>query len=222
MINISQYTHIIWDWNGTLLDDVDLCIRIINRILEKRCLPKITRASYLEAFGFPVRDYYQRIGFTFDIESFEIISTEFITAYEAERPGCQLMPGARVSLEGLSSRGYTQSILSASKRSSLEQAVIDYGIEFYFNSLQGLDNHHAAGKIEIAKQCLSNLTVNPKDILLIGDTTHDAEIAQMLDIDCWLIPQGHQSRHRLVAAGVPVFNSLFDLSNILNGNSSPD
>ncbi|MGB2963524.1 MAG: HAD hydrolase-like protein [Anaerolineales bacterium] len=204
----KPYSHIIWDWNGTLLDDIDLCVKTINDLLVKRHLPGISQEEYLETFEFPVSTYYQKIGFSFELEPFSEISKEFITAYEKGRRGCQLMPGARETLEVLSSNGYTQSILSASKQTYLNQAVIDYGINHHFSSINGLDNYHAAGKSGIARQFMDTQKLAPEDILLIGDTKHDAEIARLLGIDCWLIPNGHQSYQRLAESNVPLVESL--------------
>ena len=202
------YSNVIWDWNGTLLDDIDLCVKTINDLLKNRRLSPISQEDYLETFEFPISAYYQKIGFNFELEPFTDISKEFITAYEKGRPECLLMPGARETLDALSVNGYTQLILSASKQTHLNQAVIDYGIDHYFSSINGLDNHHAAGKLGIARQFLAAQKLPPEDILLIGDTIHDTEIARSLGVDCWLIPNGHQSYQRLAALGVPLLESL--------------
>jgi len=208
----KTYSHIIWDWNGTLLDDLNLCLEIINALLNKYHLPPISSDKYLALFGFPVEDYYRKIGFNFENLSFEVISTEFITAYEKGRPNCQLMSGALETLKTLSDIGYSQSIISASKKGFLTKAVQDYGIHDYFLAINGLDNHHAAGKLDLAQDFLKVQNLNPNTILLIGDTLHDAEIADKLGVDCWLIPNGHHSRQRLESAGVPIMESLTNMS----------
>ena len=212
----KTYAHIIWDWNGTLLDDLNLCLEIINNLLSKNHLPAISRDNYLAIFGFPVQDYYRNIGFDFEKESFEVVSTEFISAYEKGRPNCLLMSGAQETLEWFLSSGYTQSILSASKQAYLNKAVLDYGIKDYFMSINGLDNHHAAGKFDLAKEFMIDQNLASNTILLIGDTLHDAEIAASLGVDCWLIPNGHQDRQRLESAGVPILDSLSDLSTFIH------
>ncbi len=56
---------IIWDWNGTLLNDLDLCISAINVLLGKRELPLLNRQTYKAVFSFPVKDYYKAVGFRF-------------------------------------------------------------------------------------------------------------------------------------------------------------
>ncbi len=213
-IKMLDFKHIIWDWNGTLLDDLDLCISIINPMLKKRGLKPVSRAQYLAIFNFPVQDYYLKIGFDFEVEPFEIVSTEFITAYETGRSDCQLMDDARETLEIIHNSGRTQSILSASKNSYLNQAVVDYKIKKYFNAVKGLDNHHAAGKVSLARSYMKTAGHNPGEVLLIGDTIHDAEIADEIGVQFILIPNGHQNRKRLAAAGGTLIERLSDLQNL--------
>ena len=66
------YTHIIWDWNGTLLDDVDWCVRSVNKMLEKRKKSRLKAlCDYHNVFCFPIIEYYKNVGFDLDYESFE-------------------------------------------------------------------------------------------------------------------------------------------------------
>lgn len=212
---LSKYSHVIWDWNGTLLDDLQLCLDVINEILSKRQLPKLTKEKYLKIFGFPVKDYYLKLGFDFDQEPFEVVSAEFIKAYELGRQHCKLMPNAKDILITLSSLGLSQSILSASKQSYLDKAIEHYGLRDFFCEINGLDNHHASGKADIAIEFMTKHNIAPSNILLIGDTTHDAEIARTIGVDCWLIPDGHQSRQRLKKLELPMINSLGELNQIV-------
>ena len=203
--------HLIWDWNGTLLDDLALCLGIINYMLEERELPALSQENYLEAFDFPVQDYYRRIGFDFRREPFEAVSDQFIQAYEAGRPDCQLMDGAREALDHFARLGLSQSVLSASRRIYLRKAVQEYGIEGYFSAVEGLEDHHAAGKLALARDFLESVPLGPEQMTLVGDTTHDGEIASQLGLNCLLIPNGHHSRERLEKTGHPVLSSLREL-----------
>ena len=210
--------HIIWDWNGTLLDDLDLCLTAINEMLKNRSLNTVSRNTYLDIFGFPVMDYYLKLGFNFSDEPFENISTEFINAYESGRPSCSLMNGSKDVLHLIQNTGTSQSILSASKRTYLERAVIDYNVQEYFLLVEGLDNHHAASKLSLAKEHLAKLNIPSHSILLIGDTMHDADIAHELGLRCCLIPNGHHSRQRLEKSTAVIVASLIDLRNIYHSS----
>lgn len=206
-----EYKHIIWDWNGTLFDDAWLCVEIINQMLHKRRIHSITPERYQETFGFPLIDYYRDLGFDFSIEPFTTISTEFILEYERRRLECGLRPGALHTLRSNLQRGVTQSILSASKQDYLEEAVDQFRIRSLFSAINGLDNHHALGKVEIGQRWASEVGLDPGEVLLIGDTVHDYEVAKALDIDCCLIYSGHQDPERLAACGVKVIDSFSDL-----------
>jgi phosphoglycolate phosphatase len=87
---LSQIRCIIWDWNGTLLDDVELCVQTINEMLEKRDLQTLSLSGYKDVFSFPVKNYYQKIGFDFRNEPFEIPALEFTERYNDQVIGCQL------------------------------------------------------------------------------------------------------------------------------------
>jgi len=210
-MNIINYKHIIWDWNGTLLDDVSFCVEIINGLLSKRHLPQISRDYYREVFTFPVRKYYEKIGFDFFVEPWENVSTEFITTYETLRSCCSLMPGGIQTLRCVSEKGLSQSILSASKQTYLLSAIQEYHLDGIFTAINGLDNHHAASKVDIGKSFITNHDLHPSNFLLVGDTVHDAEVAAAMGVDCCLIPNGHQTQERLAACGVPVINSLINI-----------
>ena len=62
---IAKHKHIIWDWNGTLINDVWLVVEAMNKMLKKRNLPKIDSKKYREIFDFPVTEYYSKLGFDF-------------------------------------------------------------------------------------------------------------------------------------------------------------
>ena len=73
--------HIVWDWNGTLLDDLWLSIKAINIVLKRHNLPQVNAKKYLNLFIFPVIEYYKKLGYDFKINSFEKVGTEFIDEY---------------------------------------------------------------------------------------------------------------------------------------------
>lgn len=210
-MNISKYEHIIWDWNGTLLDDVELCVSIINTLLIKRKLASISVEYYKEIFSFPIIQYYEKLGFDFSRESFESIGTEFILDYEKKRTQCALMADATKTLQHFAHLGLTQSILSASKQNYLLDAVGGYGLKSLFIEINGLDNHYASSKVDIGRAFMARNYLAPNAILLIGDTLHDADVAKALGVECCLVPNGHQSQARLAAGGVTIVDSLSEL-----------
>ena len=95
-VQLKKYRHLIWDWNGTLLDDAWLCREIMNGQLRRRSLPVLSQKKYEEIFDFPVEKYYRALGFDWGRESFQEAGTEFIVEYEQRKKECSLQPGCRV------------------------------------------------------------------------------------------------------------------------------
>jgi len=205
---------IVWDWNGTLIDDIDLCIVSINQLLAIRRLPTIGREMYLEVFGFPVQEYYERIGFNFSIEPFEVPANQFIELYSAGVGQCQLHDGAKNILEHFRSEGKQQIILSAMEQSKLEKSVQQLGIRGYFEAIAGLNHDYATSKEEIGVELFRNHHIDPAQTLLIGDTLHDAEVATKLGCRSVLVSIGHQSQQRLSQKHQWVVNSLSNLKGL--------
>ena len=205
------YHHIIWDWNGTLFDDAWLCVSIMNHMLARRDLPALSMARYETIFDFPVEDYYRLLGFDFDTDSFLILSDEFIDEYNERVTECSLRQGARHVLDRAHHLGLTQSILSAMEQSNLDRLVDHFGLRRYFTDVVGLNDHHARGKVETGKAWLAGQTVKPAEMVFVGDTVHDAEVAEVLGVECLHIYSGHHSQDRLAATGAPILAHLTEL-----------
>ena len=207
-MKLNKYRHLIWDWNGTLLDDAWLCREIMNQQLRRRDLPVLSVERYEEIFDFPVEKYYQAVGFDWSRESFQEAGTEFIVEYEQRKRECRLQPGGKDLLANLAASGWSQAVLSAYAHQSLEEFLGHFGVRQHFRSVAGSRDHYAAGKVGHGLKMLEELHVSPRETLLIGDTTHDAEVARAMGVDCVLVPCGHNSRIRLEGCGVPVVENL--------------
>lgn len=208
---ISNYKHIIWDWNGTLFNDVEICVSIVNNLLSKRNLPLLSREKYKEIFTFPVKDYYVTAGFDFEKESFEVIGKEWMDEYERRKHECDLSDSALRLLEKISSMKIDQSILSAYSQHTLIEVVEHFGLTKYFSYLVGLDNIYASSKVMLGKELMKKLELKNGEALLIGDTIHDFDVATEIGADCILLASGHQNRKNLLQCGVPVFDSIKEI-----------
>jgi phosphoglycolate phosphatase len=211
----TNYTHIIWDWNGTLINDTALCVRILNRSLRAYSLPEVTHDGYRADFDFPVRDYYQRLGFDFSRHSFEKIAADWIAEYETCQFSCQLQPRARDVLQALADRGFVQCILSAYHQQLLEKVVDHFQLTGYFQKIVGLTDYYASSKMDSGRRLLAELNCRPQDAVLIGDTNHDHDVASDLGIDCILIADGHQPGSKLESCNRPVLDSLAGILDLL-------
>lgn len=206
---------IVWDWNGTLLNDVDHSIHSMNELLAERNLSLINKEYYKRIFRFPVKDYYSDIGFNFDVEPFESVGIAFMDAYKTHISNMNLFDDSLETVQKLHQKGYVQHILSAMEQNLLFEMTEKAALHPYMSSINGINNHLGGGKIGLGKLFTQKLNHAPEECLLIGDTTHDAEVAIACGFQCVLYSGGHYSHERLQKTGFPIIEKLSELMTVL-------
>ena len=215
--------YILWDWNGTLLDDTEAALATLNEMIAVRGGQPIGMEFYRDHFAFPVRPFYDKIGIVAHNEDeWNGIAHEYHEVYG--RQPKKLNPLAVTALEMAKEAGCRQSIVSALRQDLLEADMARNGVTKYFERICGSDNLDGASKLERARVLLRTLSETvPSDthFVLIGDALHDKEVADALGIDCILCAQGSHAAWRLRAVA-PTGDTLVDaLKLALNAPASP-
>ena len=212
---------IIWDWNGTILDDTLVCKTIANTMLAERNIPTLPDMdAYRAVFGFPIKAYYEKRGYRFgpDDEPYEQVADEFIVWYEKLYRTSVLRPGIGACLDRLNRAGYRQVLLSATRYDQLIEQVAAFGsVGDRFERKLGLTDHYAFSKAALARDFIEGEGIPRERTLFIGDTDHDFEVSSAIGCPCVLLEGGHQSRARLMRTGVPVLRDLTELERYLEG-----
>lgn len=204
---------ILWDYNGTILDDVKLSYDIEQKMLIKRGMHTFTLQEYKDMFCFPVIDYYYKMGYTFERETYDDISVEFHDAYEKGFDTCTLSDGFLTIIESSVKKGYRNVIISAANKFKLQEQCEKLCIKQYFDDILGTDDILGGSKIDLAKDYMKQSHTNPLECLFIGDTLHDAETAEAIHVEnIILTSSGHQSRKVLEEGGYTVVDSLKEIS----------
>lgn len=207
-----KYEYIIWDWNGTLLNDVDVNFEILNILLKRRSLPEFGgKEKYLDMFGFPIIDFYEKAGFDLVGERFEDIAREYSHLYDELFPTVELYEKAEEVLRFFFNAGVNQVIVSASQQRLLTHQVTLHGIDHYFDDILGMRDIYGKGKVSIARYWMAQKGLMGRQVLFIGDTLHDKEVADSIGCDCILVADGHNSKERLVSSGATVVDSIEEI-----------
>lgn len=197
-----KYSYILWDWNGTLLDDTQAALDTLNIMLARRGANPIAMNFYRDHFAFPVKPFYQSIGVCLENEDWDALAQEYHDIY-AEQPK-KLNHEAIVALEKIKSAGFKQSIISALRQDLLDEATKAYGVAPYMDCVYGVDNLDGRSKIDRALELLDQIVATSlkgertlEHVVLIGDSLHDKEVADALGVDCILCGQGSHASWRL-------------------------
>jgi len=205
---VDRLEAVIWDFNGTIIDDVELVVRSVNHQLLHRGLPELTVDRYRHIFGFPVEDYYRHIGLIAANDSMADLSTEFHRLYNVGLRDCKVYPGVVDALKRFADMSIRQFVLSAMEQALLVDALQWLGIRRFFEAAYGLAHLEADSKVARGRELLRDHRIVPESALLIGDTDHDAEVAEALGVDVVLVSRGHQTEAKLRATGRAVYGDM--------------
>ncbi|MGN0747496.1 MAG: HAD family hydrolase [Aristaeellaceae bacterium] len=205
---------IFWDWNGTLIADVPLVVKVNNLVFARHGYRATNEDEYRRVFRFPVKDYYTALGVA--EEDFPMIAREWNEQYVAHFDETQLAPDVPETLRRFHDAGFRQVIVSASQQAQLRAQVARFPeLQGMFEEVLGLSDVYAASKVQLARDFLARDGVDPADAVFLGDTAHDAEVARAIGCRCYLISGGHQEDAVLASAGAPVLRSLRETYPIL-------
>jgi phosphoglycolate phosphatase len=203
--------HVVFDWNGTILNDVALAAECVSGVLGARGLGPVDVATYRRHFDFPVRSLYEKLGLELDDSLFDRLMTDYLSVFDARAPQCALHDGAIELFEQLRRSDVGMSILSATYAPTLCGIVSAFGLDAYFAHVAGLESRHAAGKDGLARDLAKRLSTEAASVWYVGDTRHDLEIAQALGWRPFLVAFGHQDLHTLDAGAFTLIERLGDL-----------
>lgn len=207
----KMYDNIIFDFNGTLIDDCELCLKILNYLTKEYNLGKVSMEKYKDIFTFPVYLYYKDLGFDTSTESFKVIASKFHSYYnELSYDEVKLFDDV-IEVLNILSKNTTLVCLSASLKETLDKQLKYYGIFDYFKYVVGLDNSYANSKEQVAIEFINKSNFNKKKTLFVGDSIHDFEVASAMGVDCILVATGHTSKERLLKTGCKVIDNLKEL-----------
>ena len=107
---MAKYDYVLWDWNGTIVDDLDINLKIINQLLKERNLPTITLQRYKEIFTFPIIEFYRSAGFDCQEYTYNLLVSDYKSAYTAQMHNIHLMPYAKTILSEIKKKNVSEVI----------------------------------------------------------------------------------------------------------------
>ncbi len=210
--------NIIWDWNGTIVDDAWVFVSVMNKLLYKQGLPQTNLKHYRKNFCFPIQDYWRGLGFKFTEDVFNKLNAKFIKQYEKKMFLPSLHMGLLDLFKTINEKKIQQFVLSASENSLLKQSIKHYGLQGFFKGVFGVDNLNAVGKESVGRELVSKYQLNLSHTLLIGDTEYDFRVAKKLGCSVLLVSYGHINHQRLLQTGVSVVSSVEQVAKHLSIN----
>lgn len=210
-----KYKYIVWDYNGTIINDAGLAVDAENMVLQSYGLSPISLEYYLKECEMPLINFYRKI---FDLSKYDYkeIAKRFIENYDKLFYTADIFPEVRDMIEMLSNNGLIQGVISGFETERLVGSLKKFELDGYFKFISGADNIHAGDKSERAAKVIEKNGFEPSETLFIGDMYHDYETACKVGADCVLIAKGHQGVDVLRSYGIKVLDNASQLSSFLS------
>lgn len=212
---MKEYKVIIWDFNGTLIDDVNAALSSVNDMLDKRNLPEITFEQYASYVDTPIIKFYEHIFDDLYSMDFNEIALEFNTGYDKHLPEKAVMESAEEMLEYFNSKGKLQTVISATHIDKVTKRLGEFGLREYFDKILAHTNLIAEDKTHLAVKYFAEKQIQPEEAVVIGDCVADFKMAQAIGADCILTTKGHQSRVEFAETSAIIIDSLSELKNYI-------
>ncbi|MBQ8599827.1 MAG: HAD family hydrolase [Clostridia bacterium] len=204
---------LIWDFNGTVMDDMGASVGAVNAMLTRRGLPPITEEWYTLHLVIPLTRFYESVGFDMRTEKLVNVSEEF--QRECRKFSRPVFPEVLEALERFSKKGMRQLLFSSLYHDTLVAQAEERGIAAYFEGIVGRQDRSLGGKEQAASAYLKEHDIDPETVLFIGDLTTDCDLADYVGSSCALIAKGHQHREILSKTGAYILKDASELDQLL-------
>lgn len=204
-----RYKSVIWDWNGTLLNDAVVSHEILIEMAQERGIPLFSFEQYQHTHTSSLDELFSGLGFDIKTEPVKtVLSPRFWGAYSSQINKYGLHDDSVNTLQAIRSKNILQAVLSAHPHESLITDIESFRISHLFDHIQGCEAERGIGKKNYAQSVMDKLNLKKEETVLIGDTRHDAEVASFLGVECVLVSRGFESHAHLASTGIPVKATL--------------
>lgn len=211
----NKHNCVIWDYNGTIVDDAWVAVEAENIVLKAHGLPEMTMDFYRRECEMPIENFYRKI-YDFSTYCFGEVAAAFLENYDRIAPRAKPFDDVCTAIRKLHDHGIRQGVISGFETGRLTESLKAFGLDGYFEFMSGADDTSCGSKSERAAAVVAKYGFPPEKTLFIGDMYHDYETAAHVGADCVLIARGHQSGEVLGSYGtVDVIDSADELCDFL-------
>ncbi len=207
-----KYKNIIWDWDGTILNDTPVAFEATNILLERYGYSTITLEYYRDNIDTPIVNFYSKI-FDLNKHDMQMLDDEWGVLYNQLSDKIGLHEGVKELLRFFAEENCRQAVLSAFRTEEIIKYAKKFLVDNYFADILGTQNIVMESKTMRGGRYMKEHKLAPEQTLYIGDTVHDCDTALELGVDCVLFSGGQQSPKLLEQCGVLVFDSFEKIKN---------
>ena len=177
MTTSRQFDAVVFDWDGTLFDSTAL----ITRSIQAACvdlglaMPSDQQASYVIGMG--LIEALQHAAPGLPRERYPELGARYRHHYTARQHELMFFDGTLAMLEALKARGHLLAVATGKSRRGLDDALNTSALRGIFDATRTADETASKPDPRMLNELMNDLQVGPERTLMIGDTTHDLQLA---------------------------------------------
>lgn len=215
----KTFELIVFDWDGTLMDSAAAIASAIRAAAMDLGLDPPSEARARHVIGLGLEDALAQAMPQLEPQRYGEISERYRYHYLAQDQGLSLFSGALELLEELSNAGHMLAIATGKSRLGLDRALEVSGVGSFFHGTRCADECFSKPHPQMLDELIAEFGTRPETTLMIGDTTHDLQMARNAGVAALAVSYGAHPRQVLEAES-PLLcaNSVIDLAAWLRTN----
>ena len=182
---------LVFDWDGTLMDSMGTIVACTRAALTELGLPALADEEIRQAVGLGFAETVERLAPGAGPEDARLIRESYsrlwVSTYR-EHP--VLFPGAVELLADLEADGYLLAVATGKSRQGLERALDGSGLRAYFSASRCADESTPKPHPAMLYELMQALEAEPGRMLMVGDTSHDLQMAAAAGVDAVAVTYG--------------------------------
>ena len=187
-----MFRNLIFDWSGTLVDDLGPVIEATNAVFERYHLPPFDRDRFRREFRLPYSEFYAE--FLPDIPLAEL-EVHFRPAFSSAKSPVTVLPHAREKLEWCTHHGIRAFVLTSMDTQAFERQMDDFQLRHHFEATYS----GIIDKRDMIHEIIERHRLKPQETAFVGDMTHDVETARHGGLSSIAVLTGYQHPEVLAA-----------------------
>ena len=194
-----RYTLVVFDWDGTLIDSAGIIVECIQDASREMGLTVPERERARHVIGLGLHDSLRHAVPDLPRERYRDFADRYRRHFLARESSMSLFEGVPRLLAGLHERGVLLAVATGKSRAGLDRALAASGLGAYFCASRCADETHPKPHPAMLLELMQELDAEPERVLMVGDTSHDLEMARNAGVDAVAVGYGAHPEHELRA-----------------------
>lgn len=215
-----RYELIVFDWDGTLLDSASAIVEAIQSACRDLGIPEPSDARARHVIGLGLSDAMRHAVPELAPDDYGRMVERYRHHYLSRDHELRLFEGVEGMLAQLAEAGFLLAVATGKSRIGLDRALRTSGLGPRFVASRCADECFSKPHPQMLEELMDELAVDPERTIMIGDTTHDLQMARNAGVDSIGVAYGAHPRAALEALTPRVIaNEIAELQAWLMNNA---